>query len=497
MAIDKPNLVLPLGFSYNERGIAGFTSSITNALDQKKINCVYFPVKNAVSGRTTLYLVKRPGVVDSGETYGTTGQVAYRVHSKAGATGLTAANLWVFSVSGNDVRASDNAGTTTVILSSANFIPRWVDKTAISGADTLVVQLYNTSTNAQRVYFSTAIATFTEITDGDFTGLTHVGKMEFMDGYAFIMDRATSRIYNSDLNSLANWSASSYITKQIRQDVPQGLARLGDQILAFGGGTVEVFRNAGNATGSPLVAVKELAQNVGLYPVNGANLTSYYTTINKRLYILCRMGNSRNQKCLAMYDGANFHDVSIGAINKILNEQNVYAVERMMVMGTPAVALQLTTTADTTQRWLLYFPEWNDWFEWVSTVYTPVNYHGFSLGVGANQHKLYELSFAADNWQDAGTNYTMQVQFNLPSNGNDRKFMPMCGVEADTQRTSAALAVSFSDDDYQNFSAARDIDLTSQQKAIYRCGSYRQRTVRMTNGTNHECRIESFFARIT
>lgn len=492
--IDKPNLVIPLANSYNPRGIAGFTNAITNVIDQDKVNCIYFPVKNAMTGKVTLYLAKRPGVTDSGETFGTTGQVAYAVNFKPGYTGVTAANLWVFSVSGNDVRASDNAGTTTVILSSANFIPRWVDKTAISGADTLVVQLYNTSSAAQKVYYSTAIATFTEISDATFTGLTHVGKMEFLDGYAFVFDRATNRIYNSDLNSLSAWGDSSYITKQIKQDVPQGLAKLGDQILGFGAGSVEVFRNAGTPTGSPLVTVKALAQDIGLYPVNGAGLTSYYTTINKRLYVLARVAT--NQKYLAMYDGERFHDVSNGGVNKILNEQNVYAVDRMTVLGNQAVALQLTLTTDANQRWLLYFPEWNEWFEWTTTLFTPVNTNGYCLGVGSNQHKLYAISSQADNWQDAGTNYTMQVQFKLPDNGNERKFMPMCGVVADTQRSASVISVSFSDDDYQNFSTARDIDLTSSRKMLNRCGSYRQRAVRLTNSTNHECRIQNFFARI-
>src|SRR3990167_5049680 len=89
---NKPSLGLPLGASYNARGIAGFTNTITNAIDQRKINSIYEPVKNATTGGVTLYLAKRPGVADVGSTYGTTGQVAYLWDIAAVATTTAAAN---------------------------------------------------------------------------------------------------------------------------------------------------------------------------------------------------------------------------------------------------------------------------------------------------------------------------------------------------------------------------------------------------------------------
>ena len=79
--------------------------------------------------------------------------------------------------------------------------------------------------------------------------------MEFMDGYAFVLDNTLKAIYNSDLNSLANWTAANYIVKQIQQDEGRGLAKFGKLILAFGWETMEAFANAGNPTGSPLVSV--------------------------------------------------------------------------------------------------------------------------------------------------------------------------------------------------------------------------------------------------
>src|SRR5437899_5354264 len=78
-AIDEPNVVFPLASSYNERGIAGFTHSMTNSEDQKKINCHYELAKNALTGKGTLTLCKRLGVTIDAGTYGAAGQVPYLV----------------------------------------------------------------------------------------------------------------------------------------------------------------------------------------------------------------------------------------------------------------------------------------------------------------------------------------------------------------------------------------------------------------------------------
>ena len=498
MQFSKPNLSIPLASSYNERGVAGFTNTVTNALDQRKINSIYEPVKNALTGKMTLYLAKRPGVAIGG-TYGTTGQVAYLVSNGANLFGNANGDMWVFSVDGNDVRASNNSGTTTVIVTAANYRPTYVDKTAISNTDTLIVQLFNSTSGAQTVWYSSAIATFTQITDSDFTGLTHAGKMEFMDGFAFVLDATTKAIYNSDLNSLANWTASSYITKQIKQDSAYGLMRLGSQILAFGAETGEVFVNAGNPSGSPLISVKDRAFRIGIEPQTVANgttgLTHYYATLGGRIYFFGQQGGKRNRGIFS-YDGSQFNKVSSLAVDKILGQQGVYSINTAAFHGKEAIFFALDLTTATTQRWLVYFPEWNDWFEWNSTVFTPVGNGSFNLGVGSNQHRLYFLGSFTDNWQDDGTNYTMTHQFKLPSNGNDLKRMPMCSVVGDVSRSASSLNVEFSDDDYQSWSTARAIDMTSATKMLSRCGAYRQRAVRLTHTANLDCRMERFLARI-
>ena len=139
MQFSEPNLVLNLGSSYNERGVGGAVYVAATALDQRKVNSIYEPVKNAATGQVMLYLAKRPGT-QIGGTYGTSGQVAYLVHNGANLYGPGNANYWVFSTSGDDIRASNSAAATTVVATAAGYTPVFVDKTAISCTDSLVFE---------------------------------------------------------------------------------------------------------------------------------------------------------------------------------------------------------------------------------------------------------------------------------------------------------------------------------------------------------------------
>ena len=492
----EPNLVLPLAVSYNQRGVAGFTNAIVNNTDQKKVNCIYETVPNALTGKTTLYLSKRPGAVVDAASFGTTGQVGYLTCLKASPASINTSQAWVFSTSGDDVRVSDSAGT-TVIATAAGYAPTYVDRTAISATDTVVLQTRNAA-GAQRIFYSNTIGTWGEITDADFTSAP-VGKMEHMDGFAFVLN-SSNQISNSDINSLANWTDGSFITKQIKQDIALGLARFGQQIIAFGANTFEVFRNAGNPSLSPLESVQGMAKNFGLgHPPTGTNRTHYYAIAGGIMYFLGRgIGGDSSVGLYAYNGGSDPEKVSTLFIDEILANAlaasaDLYSVEAFGFRNRTAVAIRFDLNTAATQRWLMFFPEHKEWFEWNSTVIMPVNGGGFFMGVGANQHKLYTIGGV---WADDSTNYTMRVQFKLPRKGSYRKRMLMSGVIGDTDTSANSLSISYSDDDGANYSSARTIDMTKVDKTITRCGSYKERFIRLDSTNAREVRLESFIARI-
>lgn len=486
----EPNVAIPLASSYQARNIAGADTVITNSIDQRKINCIYEPVVNGLTDNTTIYLAKRPGVSNAGASIGDSGQTAHLIEVAAGATSSALGNRWVFNTSGDDIRVS-SAALTQVIATASGYKPVYVDKAIFQGSDTVVVQCRNAA-GTQRVFYATAIGTWNEITDVDFVNLAHRGKMEFVPGRAFIM--SGQRIYGCELDSISTWLATNFLTKQVTQDVGTGLAKLGRLIIAFGESSMEVFHDIGNPTGSPLEALPDKFQRVGLASTVVENYRSYYSTIGGQMFWV-----SSNPKGVYAYNGETVEKVSTLGIDKILADTQHYYVSTITFQGQKAVAIGLTDPSVSPQRALLYFPDWKDWFEWTSTVFTPITSPRLTttfLGFIGGYQNIYDISENADNYQDSGQNYTMSVQFKIPSTGNGIKRMSMCGVIGDTARSASSLNVSWSNDDYQTFSTARAINMTTETKMLHLCGSYRNRIIKLEHTGNLDCRLEKFIARI-
>lgn len=489
--LDKPNVTLPLAASYNQRGIAGFTAAFTDSIDQRKINCMYEVYKNALSDKVTLRLVKRPGVADVGSNYGTSSQIAYLTEIAAGAGSNAAASRLVFSTDGNDIRGSDTSAT-TVIATAAGYEPVYVDKTQISAVDTIVVQLRNAS-GTQTAWHSSSNSLYTQITDTTFTSLAHQGKGEHLDGYMFVATR--DRIYNSGLNSLSAWGDNDYIIPQITQDIGTGLAKFGKQLIYLATATMQVFRNAGNPSGSPLEAVPGLTQDYGMPSTIVTGMRHYYTVMDGFLYWRgAPVG-------VYAYNGQIVEKVSNQAVDKILAERQHYFVGRSTFKGQRCIVIGLDLPSAVPQRGLLFFPKWKEWFEISSGTFIPSSSPRLDdvfIGVSSSPHKLYAVSNASNNWRDAGTDFTASIQFKLPAQDNDVNFLDMYGVVGDTAATTttSVLSVTLSYDDWATTTAARNIDLTKLKKHLYRGGSFRDLGVRLEHTANLDCALDKFVARV-
>jgi len=492
--IDEPNVVVPLVSSYNTRNIDDNTAIYTSALDQRKINCMYDIVTNSLSNQPTAYLVKRPGVDIKGSSWGTSTQTAYLLGVAPGALSVTDANHWVVSTLSGDIRVSDPS-TTTVVDSTAGYLPVYIDKYNVVGSDTVVLHLRNAS-GTSKVYYSTTIGTWTQISDSDFTGLVVKGKLEFLDGYAYAMS-STNRIYNSVLNSISSWDSTNFILKHIVEDTPTAPAKLNGLILAFGMSTMEAFHVVPTPTGSSLERLTDKTlTGIGMDQVDGTSVRHYYSVHNNKLYFI-----GRNPKGMYVYDGNTIEKVSNPAIDRLLASGSWYNISNVTFSGKMAICIALSLPTATTQQALLFFPEWKDWFEWNSTVFQPVTTGRLGntfLGLGGSSlgHKLYTISETSDNWQDNTVNYAESIQFNLPKAGNHWQRMSMCGVVGDTAGAASSLSVEFSDDDGTTWKTARNIDMTSATKRLMNCGMFRDRHVRLSHTGNLENRLESFIARV-
>ena len=167
-----------------------------------------------------------------------------------------------------------------------------------------------------------------------------------MDGYAFILG-ADEYIYNSDLNSLSSWTAGNRIRKQIRSDVPVGLMKFKNQILACGQDSGEVFVNQGNPSGSPLSVVKGAAFSIGLGKMAEAayniGQTHYSVELDNRLYFIGRRSATAEAQSLFVYDGQTFEQVGNDSVDRILGDADtLYWVGVVNIYSKTAIAIHLT-----------------------------------------------------------------------------------------------------------------------------------------------------------
>lgn len=486
-------LLVPLAYSYNQRGSAPDTT-ITSSIDQRILNAYQDVVENSFSGNKTLYCKKRPGT-DRVFSWGVANTTTPYLLGWDPSVAWT--NPLLLYKDGNDLNSINTSGTTATLATSANDIFSYIDSGYLGG------NLYTIVTTSAPAHYITSNGTsWTQLTDADIGSTT--GKMEFMDGYLFVL-RSDNYIAHSDLGSGTAWSASSRILKSIQSDYPVGLARLKNQILAFGRDTVEPFYNAGNVTGSVLARIPHLATKIGMSIVGNSYFPSghYYCTIEDKLYFLGAQAGG-TAVSLYMYDGSRFEEIKNPIISREFSQNKCYSINSLPVLGKMAVSLLLTSPSSTSgHRWFMFFPEDNKWFEWTSNVFFPVNLGSSLLGAQTSGVSVTNKTFAfttntfQDDVSNNPTNYQWLASFGLPSEDGDWHTMSECGVVGDTNRTATSLTIEKSTDDFQNWVSVGTIDMTKNKKVKYGMGTYRDMAIRLSYTGANDIRLESFYANIS
>lgn len=472
----------------------GYNSRIFNSVtdwgkDERLVNC--FRVKDG----DRQYFIKRPGWA----IFST-----YATGKEADSAGI----VWTGKSPGDNIIVGAHTGGNSTIykvdntatatsLGAITGTASHISETVVGGNATVVVV---SSDNTLWYYDAGAtVAVMTKVADADYpgnAGLTIVGGMVHMDGYAFVMD-STGRIWNSDVNSITAWTSTSFIDCSAYPDLGSGVRRVKNQILGFGPESMQAFYNFGNATGSPLSRIDTSTARVGL----GNSLA--ITAISDSLFFVGQIPSGGPS--FFKYDGA-LSRIGTPVIDNYLRANGLTAarligVTSLRFFGRSFVIILIGVSNSTYLNHLAYCVEEKEWFE-----------ISYSSGIGqiiSTRSDNNQLSFfpsgsslnyftpTATVYTDGGQAFTATMQTGFDDFGtSNRKFYNELSVVADIAASTSTLTIAVCDDDSANYTTIGTVDLSSNFP-LMRCGASNpskgnKRSWRATHSANLQFRIERF-----
>ena len=460
-------------------GIMIVGNSVTSSADQRFINAMPDLVENNMTGKKTYYVYKRPGL----ETHTTpsTGNVGTAVHIWI-AQGDGDAIISAFGASNSEIfNATSSLGSTTGQVFD-------ITETIIGTTPNLVF-----SVNNGRGYYYPEGGALTQITDVDYpfniAGQNPTGTFVHLNGYSFMLTQQ-GRIYNSDLNSISSWSATSYLSAGLYPDKGVGLARYKNLLVAFGQESTEVFKIVDNDTGSPLQAIQEASIHIGALQYTAITSledklvwVASSSTGSTSVYMMEEPGQAKRIST----DEIDFQLTARGDTDILVSNVKIFGKTLVFVVfgGTTYV---YCVEDD-------FWHEWNSqnavlWHQWAAnTATSPLVY---SISRNSTSGKVYKFNPVAPVFTDDGTNFEFRIQTSkVDFDTARRKFLNKIAIVGDEISSSTNLSVSWSDDDYTTFNTARTIDLSKSNQYLRVGGAFRRRAFRLSNTSSLPIRLEA------
>jgi hypothetical protein len=485
---------IPLAGSYNTRvsavnasdtasgytgvGIVGLmivgrtTASVGK--DARYVNCFAQTVSDEISGKKTVYTVKRPGFGTN--TTPATGKKGYGIL------------VWTGKGNGADVIAAfDNPSTIyngTSSLGSLSGKCTGITETFVSSTPTLAI----TSDDSTGWYYDTGSG-LTKISDVDFpgnAGKTLAGTFSHIDGYACILC-TDGTLFASDLNSLSGWTATSFDSANAYPDKGIACVRQGNFILTFGTESLQFFYNAGL---TPFPMAKATAKTVKV----GCISADAIGQISDNVF----WAGSTPQGGLSVFQ----FDGTIGRISTpeidaqlILAGAANITITTIRFYGRSFVLVNCSTV-----QTFAYCVEEKMWHEWSSI--TPLWYKCAASSLGgtmvnyavsnvSTSGKVYLMNHASLVFTDDGTTYTARVQLPKLDLGTNRtKFWGNLELIADIETGSSPITLFYTDDDYQTYTTWGTLDLSQSRNIATRTGSSRRRGWGLSHAANTPMRLE-------
>lgn len=450
--------------------IVGATTQSTDK-DARYINCF----QQKIGERT--WIVKRAGF----GTFNT---------PEAGSQGY-AILVWTGQGNGDKVISAFGATNSTIYDSTSSL-------GAITGRCTGITETFVTTTptltftsnDSTGWYYDVGTGTVTKIVSANFpgnAGKTLAGTFCHMDGFAIVMT-TDANLYASDLNSVTGWTANSFAPTNVYSDKGVGCVRHKNFVMAFGTESIEFWQNAG-LTPFPLQRANNMTIKVGAVSADAIAQIADTTF----------WAGSAPQGGLSVfqYGGDGLSRISTPEIDAqlILAGASNISLTTIRNFGRSFVLVKAGATTYT------YLIEEKFWHQWTTT--TPLWYKCAAISMGgtmvnyaisnvSTSGKVYIQNHASLVFTDDSVAYSARIQLPPMDLGTMRmKHWENVEVVGDVESSASTLTISYTDDDYNNYTTRGTVDLSLNRRRLHRCGSSRRRGWVLTHSANTPMRLEA------
>lgn len=306
----------------------------------------------------------------------------------------------------------------------------------------------------------------------------------YLDGYIFVMT-SDGKIWNSEPEDPTKWYSLNYVTAEAESDKGVAITKHYNYVIAFGQWSTEFFYDAANPVGSPLLPNSTMRLEIGC--ANGDSVVQLQETV-----VWVGVGKNTG-RAVFMLDGTRPVQMSDTSVERILDASSLTNVRAysLKVAGHYFYILNLIDD-DLTLVLDIKNKEWSIWTSFLNnqetildgSYFTSLNNVSYTLDI--SDGKVYNIS------ESNYTDHSGPIQFRirtpiLDGDATKRKFISRLEVVGD--KVPATLRIRHTDDDYQNWSPYRSVNLQDTRCVLYQNGSFRRRAYEFFCTDNQPLRL--------
>lgn len=310
----------------------------------------------------------------------------------------------------------------------------------------------------------------------------------YLDGTLYVTDGQANIWGTKTFDDPTLWDPLNKIVARVEPDLSVGIGKQLVYVIEFKQWTTEVFYDAENTTGSPLLPVQGAKA-----PYGCVNMDSVQS-INDQLFWLTANRTSSPQ--IAMMDNLHVNIISTPAIDRLLRTtRNTPIHSCVFQLAGHSFYILTLVNLDIT---LVYDITVGMWYQWTDPDGTSWGYVASTfdaLGNHIMQHPtngsmyLLDSDFIYPN--DFGNEITVDIYSPNFTGGVDRrKVLNQMRFNCD-QDSAGELLVRVSDDDYQHWSNFRAVDLGIARPTLDHCGTFYRRAWNIRHQSNTPLRIKT------